>query len=77
MSHHTIPDHTCHFSHFILFVPIYFWIFRCTDPRKDCTSFHGKKGLKAQRLVVGKRKYPIINLLDYRIGIPRTMRCLS
>jgi hypothetical protein len=24
-------------------------IFRCTDPRRDCPSFHGKKGLKAQR----------------------------
>jgi hypothetical protein len=26
-----------------------FGIFGCTDPRRDCPSFHGKKGLKAQR----------------------------
>jgi hypothetical protein len=49
MSHRTIPDHTYHFSHFILFVSLSFGIFGCTDPRRDCTSFHGKKGLKAQR----------------------------
>jgi hypothetical protein len=49
MSHHAIPDHTYHFSHFILFTSLSFGIFGCTDPRRDCTSFHGKKGLKAQR----------------------------
>jgi hypothetical protein len=42
-------DHTYHFSHFILFISLSFGIFGCTDPRRDCTSFHGKKGLKAQR----------------------------
>jgi hypothetical protein len=26
-----------------------FGIFGCTDPRRDCPSFHGKKGIKAQR----------------------------
>jgi len=49
MSHRTILDHTYHFPHFIIFVPIPFEIFECTDPRRDCTAFHGKKGLKAQR----------------------------
>jgi hypothetical protein len=47
MSHHTIPDHTYHILHFILFVSLSFGIFECTDPRRDCTSFHGKKELKA------------------------------
>jgi hypothetical protein len=28
-----------------------FGIFRCTDPRRGCPSFHGKKGLKAHRFV--------------------------
>jgi hypothetical protein len=28
-----------------------FGFFRCTDPRRGCPSLHGKKGLKAQRLV--------------------------
>jgi hypothetical protein len=55
MSHCIIPDITCHFSHFIIFVSPPFGIFGCTDPRRDCTSFHGKKGLKAHRLVAGKR----------------------
>jgi hypothetical protein len=36
-------------SHFILFISLYFGIFGYTEPRRDCTSFHGKKGLKAQR----------------------------
>jgi hypothetical protein len=27
----------------------------CTDPRRDCTSFHGKKGLKAQRCCSWKK----------------------
>jgi hypothetical protein len=31
------------------FISLSFGIFGCTDPRRDCTSFHGKKGLKAQR----------------------------
>jgi hypothetical protein len=44
MSHRTIPDHTYHFPHFILFVSSSFGIFGCTEPRRDCTSFHGKKG---------------------------------
>jgi hypothetical protein len=48
-SHRAIPNHTYHFSHFILFTSLSFEIFGCTDPRRDCTSFHGKKGLKAQR----------------------------
>jgi hypothetical protein len=48
MSHRAIHNHTYHFSHFILFT-LYFGIFGCTDPRRDCTSFYGKKGLKAQR----------------------------
>jgi hypothetical protein len=55
MSHHTIPDHTYHFPHFILFVPSSFGIFGFTDLRRDCTSFHVKKGLKTQRLVAGRR----------------------
>jgi hypothetical protein len=49
MSHHSIPDHTFHFSYFFLFVPPSFGIFGCTDPRRDCTSFHRKKGMKAHR----------------------------
>jgi hypothetical protein len=48
-SHRAIPDHTYHFSHFILFTSLSFVIFECTDSRRDCTSFHGKKGLKAPR----------------------------
>jgi hypothetical protein len=55
MSHRTIPDHTYHFSFFIHFMSPSFGIFGCTDPRRDCTSSHGKKGLKAQRFVAGKR----------------------
>jgi hypothetical protein len=31
------------------FVSLSFGIFGCIDPRRDCTSFHGKKGMKAQR----------------------------
>jgi hypothetical protein len=27
-----------------------------TEIRRDCSSFHGRKGLKAQRLVVEKYK---------------------
>jgi hypothetical protein len=38
-----------------LVVSLSFGIFGCIDPRRDCTSFHGKKGLKAQRFVAGKR----------------------
>jgi hypothetical protein len=49
MSHHSILNHTDHFSHFIIFTSLSFWIFECIDPRRDCTSFHGKKGLNAQR----------------------------
>jgi hypothetical protein len=77
MSHCTIPDITCHFSPFILFVSPSFGIFSCTNLRRDCTSFHGKKGLKAQRLVAGKILNPIINLLDAHLGILRKMKCLS
>jgi hypothetical protein len=36
--------HTSSFSS-----PYLMGFFRCTDPRRDCTSFHGKKGLKAHR----------------------------
>jgi hypothetical protein len=55
MSHCTIPNNTYHFSHLFLFVSSPFGIFGCTDLRRDCTSFYGKNGLKAQRLVAGKR----------------------
>jgi hypothetical protein len=38
-----------------------FGIFGCTDPRRECTSFHGKKGLKAQRgMSLAKDKSQII-----------------
>jgi hypothetical protein len=37
------------------FVSLYFQIFKCIDSRRDCTSFHEKKGLKAQRFVTEKR----------------------
>jgi hypothetical protein len=47
MSNHSIPNNTCHFSHFILFISLSFGIFGCTNPIRDCTSFHEKKGLKA------------------------------
>jgi hypothetical protein len=43
-----IPDHTYHFSHFNLFISLSFGIFGCTNLRRDCSSFHGKKGMKAQ-----------------------------
>ena len=55
MSHHAIPDHTYHLPYFFPFVFLSFWIFGCTDPRRDCTSFHGKKGLKAQREYSSKK----------------------
>jgi hypothetical protein len=55
MSYCTILDHTYHYPHFILFISSSFEIFGCTNPRRDCTSFHGKKGLKALRFVAGKR----------------------
>jgi hypothetical protein len=49
-SHRAIPDRTYHFSHFTpFFVSLSFGIFGCIDPRRVCTSFHGKKGLKAQK----------------------------
>jgi hypothetical protein len=54
MSHRTISNHNYHFPHFILFISSSFGIFRCIEPRRDCTSFHGKKGLKTQRFVIGK-----------------------
>jgi hypothetical protein len=46
--HRAIPNHAYHFSHFIIFTSLSFGIFECIDPRRDCTSFYGKKGLKAQ-----------------------------
>jgi len=55
MGHHSILDHTYNFSHFTnFFVSLSFGILECNDPRRDCTSFDGKKGLKAQRFVAGK-----------------------
>jgi hypothetical protein len=67
MSHCTIPDHTYHFPFFIHSMSPSFGIFGCTDPRRDCTSSHGKKGLKAQRECGWKKlKAKIINLLDAR-----------
>jgi hypothetical protein len=41
---------TCH-----PLISLPFCIFECIDPRRNCPSFHGKKGLKAQRLVARKR----------------------
>jgi hypothetical protein len=55
MSHHTAPAHTCHFPCFFPFVSSSFGFSGHIDPRRACTSFHGKKGIKAQRLVAGKR----------------------
>jgi hypothetical protein len=43
------------FHHFFPFVSSSFGFSGHIDPRRACTSFHGKKGLKAQRLVVRKR----------------------
>jgi hypothetical protein len=43
------------FHHFFLFISSYFGFLGIIDSRRACTSFHGKKGLKAQRLVAGKR----------------------
>jgi hypothetical protein len=43
------------FHHFFPSVSSSFGFSGHIDPRRVCTSFHGKKGLKAQRLVVGKR----------------------
>jgi hypothetical protein len=52
MIHHVLPDHTYHFSSLHpLFISLYFGIFGCIDPRRDCTSFHGKKGLKARGFI--------------------------
>jgi hypothetical protein len=47
-SHHAILDHLSFFT-LHPFISLSFGIFGCIDPRRDCTSFHGKKGLKAQR----------------------------
>jgi hypothetical protein len=55
MSHRIAPTHTFHFPCFFPFVSSSFGFSGHIDPRRACTSFHGKKGLKAQRLVAGKR----------------------
>jgi hypothetical protein len=48
-----IPDHTYHFSHFILSSPylLGFSSILITNPRRDCTSFHGRTYLSLQDLV--------------------------
>jgi hypothetical protein len=48
-SHCIIPYHTYHFSHFTHLHLLIFLDFGCTDPTRDCTYFHGKKGMKDQR----------------------------
>jgi hypothetical protein len=47
--HRTIPTHTYHFPCFFPSVSSSFGFLGALTPRRDCTSFHGKKGLKAQR----------------------------
>jgi hypothetical protein len=55
MSLRAIPDHTLtFFTLHPFFIFLSFRIFGCIDPRRDCTSFHGKKGVKSQRFVAGK-----------------------
>jgi hypothetical protein len=57
-----LDESSCHsqsclpfFTLYPLFISLSFGIFGCIDPRRDCTSFHGKKGMKAQIFVGGKR----------------------
>jgi hypothetical protein len=49
-----LDDPSCHsqsylplFTLYPFFVSLSFGIFGCIDPRRDCTSFDGKKGLKS------------------------------
>jgi hypothetical protein len=53
--HHIVPAHVTIFHHLFLSLSQYFIFSGHIDLRRACTSFHGKKGLKAQRLVAGKR----------------------
>jgi hypothetical protein len=47
MSHRIAPTHTCHFSCLFPCTSSSFGFSGHIDPRRACTSFHGKKGLKA------------------------------
>jgi len=44
MSHRTIPDHTYHFSHFILFHFLIFWDFRVYWPKKGLYLISWEEG---------------------------------
>jgi hypothetical protein len=47
MSHRAILDHIYHFSHLTPFLSTYLLEFSgvlSPDSRRDCTSFHGKRG---------------------------------
>jgi hypothetical protein len=64
-SHHTVPDHTYHFSSLKPPISLSLGILGCIDPRRGCPSFYGKKGLKAQRDCCWvKDKILYINLPD-------------
>jgi hypothetical protein len=55
MNHRATPDHTYHFPSLFPLMTSSLGILGWTDPRRDHSSFHGKKGLKAQGELVGKR----------------------
>jgi hypothetical protein len=64
MIHHATPQPYLSLSILHPLVSLTFWIFGCIDPRRDCPSFHGKKGLKAQRGDNWKKKILIMKLPD-------------
>jgi hypothetical protein len=48
-SHQTVLNHTYHFSSLKLPISLSPGILGCIDPGRDCSSFYGEKGMKAQR----------------------------
>jgi hypothetical protein len=63
-----------------ILLPLYFlifWVSGLIDPRRDCTSFHGKKGLKAQRCCSWKKIKSNVILLDAHPQVLGTMKCFS
>jgi hypothetical protein len=64
-SHHTITNHTYHFSSLRPPISLSLGILGGIDPRRGCPSFYWKKGMKAQRdFCWVKDKILYINLPD-------------
>jgi hypothetical protein len=58
--------------HFLIF-----WVFGLIDPRRACTSFHGKKGLKAHRGCSWKKIRDMNYPLDVHLEVLMEMKCFS